>query len=71
MTPHERLRRAEAAVAAAVADHADPWRVAELRLRYDRALAEALAAEALAAEAPDAEAPDAGPPRPRRGHGGV
>jgi hypothetical protein len=41
-TPHQRLGRARAALDRALAAKADPWRVAELRLAYDAALAEAL-----------------------------
>lgn len=63
MSPHENLRRAREALARARDGGADPWRVAELQLRYDAALAVAL-------DSPDVDDGD-GPPRPRRGRGGA
>ncbi len=41
-TPHAVLARAAEALAKAVDAKADPWRVQELRLRYDQALEAAL-----------------------------
>lgn len=46
-TPHAVLARAAEALAKAVDAKADPWRVAELRLKYDAALESALADESV------------------------
>ncbi len=43
--PHANLERARAQVEAARARGADPWRIQELMLAYDRALAAALDVE--------------------------
>jgi hypothetical protein len=59
---YDALTRArEALVRARTSTKTDPWRVAELQLRYDEALAAALDAGAV-----DAPAPRGGPPAPRR-----
>lgn len=42
-TAHERLQRAREYLARARASSADPWRIEELRLRYEDALAAAMA----------------------------
>lgn len=66
MTPHERLIRAQHTLDRIQAEYdrgrADPWRLAEARLRYDEALAAALDAE------PSLD--DDGGPRARVGRGG-
>ncbi len=78
-TLHQRLNRARHALDRAVARKDDPWRVTELRLAYDAALAEALDGSAPPAPPGGAPAPygpaaelplswvDESGPAPRRG----